>query len=1172
MNAARIDEELTGRISGQEPARTGSIQRINRCERFRQFRLLACLALATGSSATHGQSTKIAALQIPQTDAQSNLTPLPDGQSAVFEIPARTGKRIFTVSACADCFVEIRIEQLDISMPIATLSGPGISGPVPRMSDAGAHSVTHIPFVAPQTGSYALEIHAARASASKVRITLTKIRPATEKDRQKVTAYDAFARAELVRRADAPGTAAKAISYYDQAIGWAQANGDVLLQQQALVGKTRIFLYREGNYLAGLNTAEAARALIDDSGHDAPPEAKAIDAAVWKVLSSAYYFLARYPQMLDATNRSLALYSQLGDLYWEGILEGNAANVYLETGDTPHALASAEHALSIAHTLADADGIGFTLATIAMIHDLRGEYQAAFDANEAALDEIRKHPYPDEEGQVWMGLGDLYDELNDPERERDALNRALPLLRQTHDTANESAALSDLALLDLRQGYARQGTQSLEQAMQIARSHQLNNQQSLALLGQAVVWADEGHSAAAQRAVLAGLALARKTGETADAALLLQEQGDLAARLGKTQSALAAYREAESAWSSIPNLEHAALARASMARLEFRCGNLAQARNDILQALDGFEASRKNIGGRSLRESYFASVHDFYDLAIDIAMRAPPGSAAPHDSPLDSQATTSQMAAWTIAERARARSLLDAVRETSAFSTRGVPQSLIDRSSELERQIDQSQQAILRLSATGNDSPALQDAKEQLHSLVVESEEVEAREREGASASLFGAAWHLPSLESVRARLLDPETQLLEYWAGKKNIYLWVVTAQSARAMRLCSSAQLTSAIRNYRQFLLAREDDPANEDLLARQARIARADRELDRQAVILGRLLLPIRPAPGIHRLIVVPDGPISAVPFSALRLNAGGSFLVQNYQLAEEPAASVAMELLTRPAPRLDSGRIAVFADPVYNQMDPRLTRADGAPVAVRVSAVSSANRDASKTAAPGSIVKSSPLILRSAADLDLSALPRLNASAMEAQAISSIAGARRVRLFQGFDATPAEVMQIPWRDFAIAHFATHAIVDSTRPELSGIVLSTFNSNGARQDGVLWLHDIYRASFPVPLVVLSGCRTASGKSIPGEGISGLAQAFLSSGAAGVIGSLWTVDDRAAGQMIPWLYQGLLQQHQSLSAALRSAELQMIAAHRPPYDWAGYIVEGNWRLGATSSKTNVP
>ncbi|MGB7135743.1 MAG: CHAT domain-containing protein, partial [Acidobacteriaceae bacterium] len=201
-------------------------------------------------------------------------------------------------------------------------------------------------------------------------------------------------------------------------------------------------------------------------------------------------------------------------------------------------------------------------------------------------------------------------------------------------------------------------------------------------------------------------------------------------------------------------------------------------------------------------------------------------------------------------------------------------------------------------------------------------------------------------------------------------------------------------------------------------------------------------------------------------------------------------------------------------------------------------------------------------------------RLNASSMEARAIASIAGQARVSSYLGFQATPQRAMQLPWNDFAIAHFATHAIVNSTHPELSGIVLSTVDAQGNRQDGVLWLHDIYRTPMPVSLVVLSGCRTASGKSIPGEGISGLAQAFLSSGASGVIGALWSVDDRAAGEMIPWFYQALLERHLSIAGALRSAQLKMVELHRPPYDWAGYVVEGDGgaTIGNALSKSGKP
>ena len=271
-----------------------------------------------------------------------------------------------------------------------------------------------------------------------------------------------------------------------------------------------------------------------------------------------------------------------------------------------------------------------------------------------------------------------------------------------------------------------------------------------------------------------------------------------------------------------------------------------------------------------------------------------------------------------------------------------------------------------------------------------------------------------------------------------------------------------------------------------------------------------------------------------------------MVSRYEVVEEPSISVAMALLARPEPDHNTVRIAVFADPVYNRFDSRLPHS--APSADAMQAASFDSRRRS--------------MLRGAG-VDLGQLPRLPGSKAEAQAITIIAGAGRVQSFLGFDATPAQVLGLHWNDFTIAHFAAHAFVDSEHPELSEILLSTIDRYGKRQDGALWLHDIYRMPIPVTLVVLSGCGTAAGKSIPGEGISGLAQAFFSSGASGVIGTLWSVDDAATEQMIPWFYRGLLQQHLTVSGALRTAHPKMLALHHPTYDWAGYVA--NRRLACS-------
>jgi CHAT domain-containing protein len=1090
-----------------------------------------CVVLLLNSLAARAQA--ISALRDGSADHI-----LHGDEPLMLEIPAK-GTTTVSLTLCAGCFAEIQIEQLH-SMVSTVLTGPGVADPVPYGCDAGAHSIIHLPFIARDGGAYRLEIHGWQATAVSLKLTMNKPRPALPADTVFVAANETLQRGDKLWRSRSKGSAQQALATYDQAIMLAQEIGDTRLQQYALLGKARVFLYRTGEYQDGLKAVEEARAL-SELRKDAEPSAEntALDAFTWKTLSSAYSFLARYPEMLDATNHSLALYATLGDLYWQGVLEGNAADVYLETGDMQRALSSAEDALSIARQLSDGQGIAFTLAAVAAIHQERGEYQAAFDNDEAALEEMRQVPYPNEEGQVWMNLAALYDDLNDPERERDALNRSLPLLRQTKDAANESAALSNLAQLDLRQGKLQLATETLRQSTQIAQTQDLHRELALALLGQAEVFAAQGRLGQAAATIQSALDLSRKTGEAETTAMLLQEQGDVEARRGSTATALAAYRAAETAWSGVPNTEHTALAEASIARLELRSGQLDRAYNDVLTALDGFEASRSNVGSRSLRESFFASVHDFYDLAIESAMRRKAAAIA-----LGHASEQYDTEAWAIAERARARSLMDAIRSSSSFSARNQPAELLDRSAKVERRIEETLRTILQLSAADNDVAALQQAKQRLHSLVLESEEVEAREREGSSVSLFGAGLHASSVSALRSALLGPDTALLEYWTGQRDTYLWIVTANNMQGLRLPAGAALNNAVRAYRQVLLAREELPPNEDLIARQARIARADHELDLQAKSLGNMLLPVRLPAAIHRLIVVPDGALASVPFAALKPTSdGASYLVRNYELVQEPSASVAIEILARPPNPRGLNRVAVFADPVYNQFDQRLThRGDVA----NATPVASSPRDAVP-------------MLRSGTNLDLNTLPRLKDSSREAKTISDMMGAGNVNLFVGFQANPQQVMQLPWRDYAVAHFATHAIVDSTHPELSGIVLSTINGEGTRQDGVLWLHTIYRTPMPVPLVILSGCSTASGKSIPGEGVTGLAQAFLSSGASDVIGTLWSIDDTASVQMASAFYRGLIKQRLSVAGTLRSAQLQMITTGHPPYDWAGYIVEGS-------------
>jgi CHAT domain-containing protein len=147
------------------------------------------------------------------------------------------------------------------------------------------------------------------------------------------------------------------------------------------------------------------------------------------------------------------------------------------------------------------------------------------------------------------------------------------------------------------------------------------------------------------------------------------------------------------------------------------------------------------------------------------------------------------------------------------------------------------------------------------------------------------------------------------------------------------------------------------------------------------------------------------------------------------------------------------------------------------------------------------------------------------------------------------------------FRLIHFATHGLLDSQHPDLSGIILSLIDRNGNPQDGFLRLHEIYNLKLNADLVVLSACQTALGEEVRSEGLIGLARGFMYAGSPQILASLWSVRDRATAILMHRFYESLLDRHLTAAAALRSAQLSMIRDSRwsDPYYWAAFTLQGS-------------
>lgn len=156
--------------------------------------------------------------------------------------------------------------------------------------------------------------------------------------------------------------------------------------------------------------------------------------------------------------------------------------------------------------------------------------------------------------------------------------------------------------------------------------------------------------------------------------------------------------------------------------------------------------------------------------------------------------------------------------------------------------------------------------------------------------------------------------------------------------------------------------------------------------------------------------------------------------------------------------------------------------------------------------------------------------------------------------GPQATPAAYQLSHPRDFAYIHFVAHATASEINPLDSAVILSSQTREA--ESYKLYARAILNQRLDADLVTISSCFGSGVRAYSGEGLVGLAWAFLRAGSHNVIGALWEVDDVSTPQLMRVLYDGLAN-GDTPATALRLAKLEMIhnsGVFRKPFYWAPF------------------
>ncbi len=517
--------------------------------------------------------------------------------------------------------------------------------------------------------------------------------------------------------------------------------------------------------------------------------------------------------------------------------------------------------------------------------------------------------------------------------------------------------------------------------------------------------------------------------------------------------------------------------------------------------------------------------------------------------------------AFEIAERSRAQNLLEILTGSRVDFV-----AHMDHSSKAEEQSLRSAFASesdrrLRLLSGPHSTEQVNACDTKLADIVQKFAELESRIRESSPRYAELTQAKVASVRDVQKYLLDSDTLLLEYSLGKRQSYVWLISSESAHVFRLPGGAQIDKeAGLAYREITEA--NSPKNDEGGHRRLGVVHTSSLEYLSRIVLG----PVEPALSNKRLLVVADGSLHYIPFAALPVKDPSTglttSLVARHEIINLPSASVLLALRKEHRNRQSPLKaVAVLADPVFEASDPRVKNLQDLDL-------KPARRASTLTGESVEAIRSIDLTRERWAramgvNSKLVHFARLVYSRQEAEEIIRATPSGDSLSALDFDASRTTAMNPKLSQYKIVHFATHGLIDTQHPELSGLLLSMVDKSGRAQIGLLSLSDVYGLNLPVEMVVLSGCETALGKEAKGEGLIGLTRGFMYAGASRVLASLWKVNDSATSSLMGRFYRALEHDHLSAAAALRKAQLEMRSDRRwsAPYYWAGFQLQGEWK-----------
>lgn len=814
----------------------------------------------------------------------------------------------------------------------------------------------------------------------------------------------------------------------------------------------KIFIYM-GSYQKGIASVEKSLALSERIEQSLKNVNRLVVADNYLVLAQLYSVMGRLEKALDYSNKAISLFRQAGDRRGEMESYLTLGSVYSDLGDLVAAQILTEQSISIADDLGMGTARHYQM--LSAINSSLGKYEEAVRCQEKALLDAGKFRIL---GQIiWanIGMGDIYRDLGDLNNAERYYNQA----RKIKDTASVKTG-SLQASLDLRSGdIARAGEYYLLEGSQTGTAiSSLRLSEMLLRKGSpdsALIFLNQAEKMFRNSGNIQG---------RANVQLLMGEvmidKGENIRAMNLLDSAKMATDFPETVWQAWYHL-----------------GRMYESLRQDEKALESYRSSvaviekiRGNLTIDEFRSIYLDNKRQVYDRLINLLLK--------NNQPVE---------ALRVSEQARARAFYDILSSRKINFRGSVSGDLI--AMEQEKRIEIQKLYKLIQKGTGASGEAISEGSSDLKQVRNTLSEVKKeydelikkiKQDNPSYAEIVNA--EPVKLAEIQSRI-DTGTAILEYWISDRNLNVWMITHSDAITRSVTvTDDELNSLIERARKYIESNSSDETFKSLgELYQLLIAPVERELSL-----------------LKNIIIIPNQSLHFLPFQAL-INKKGEYLVQNFNIAYAPSASV------------------------FIICNDRLVKTGSRFMGMALSDVSVGN-NAGLPGTGDELKKILPLFPD-------------NISAFGLQCTETFA--RKNSSGCNF-----------------LHFATHGSYNYKQPLYSFLLFPPEGDD----DGRLNVYEVFEMNLNAKLVTLSACETGLGNITRGDELTGLSRAFLFAGSSSVIVSLWSVADYPTAMLMMNFY-AYLKDH-PMQEALTLAQRDVIKQYPQPVYWAPFVLIGNGNI----------